>query len=265
MQIYRISAERFLTLLQHGLFYYAMYLVLCLLAWRLKWLTLGGSIVALAMAVIFHLEGPDSFLVPMWLLVGGTLVSKLNKSTDSEKGRTAMQVLANGGIGTICVLVAHIYSYSLVLISPTFWAAYLIAFSVSICDTFSSEIGKYFSGNTYDVLAFRKVPPGLSGGVSIAGTLGGLFALIPVFIIEWVAFDMQLEGSLILALFAFAGMLVDSILGSLLQAKYKDGHGNISESPLDGYALYKGYRWCNNDVVNFLSVLLITALGIFLL
>jgi uncharacterized membrane protein len=57
----------------------------------------------------------------------------------------------------------------------------------------------------------------------------------------------------------FCGMLADSFLGSWLQAKYKTANGHITEKPVQGTLLVKGYAWCGNDMVNLLANAVVTA------
>ncbi|NDG50758.1 MAG: DUF92 domain-containing protein, partial [Rhodospirillales bacterium] len=52
------------------------------------------------------------------------------------------------------------------------------SFAISICDTISSEVGTAIGGKTFNITNFRVMKPGLSGGVSIAGTVGGFIALL---------------------------------------------------------------------------------------
>ena len=82
------------------------------------------------------------------------------------------------------------------------------------------------------------------------------------------------------------GSLVDSVLGSLLQAKYRgpaegeqtlgrpwDGRTEGSSELVEklpreggaGYALVSGYAWVTNDAVNFLSGAIVVALGLIVL
>lgn len=257
MQIYWISTQSFLTSFTHHPYLYAIYILACILALKMKWLTPGGCIAAFYMALVFHSAGLATFLLPLWLLVGGTAVSKMNPSDEQSHGRTGRQVLANGGIGALCLLLSTLSSDYMAHV--IFYVAYYISFSVSICDTFSSEIGKRVKGKTIDVISFRRTVAGLSGGISIAGTLGGLLGLVPVVAIFQSAYGLRLDVVQLILAMGFAGMLLDSMLGSMLQAKYEDVNGYISEYPGEGFVLYKGYAWCNNDTVNFISNAAITA------
>lgn len=56
----------------------------------------------------------------------------------------------------------------------------------------------------------------------------------------------------------FGGMLLDSILGSVLQAKYRVA-GQLSESGTRDQ-LVSGLYWCNNDWVNLMSISLMVLL-----
>lgn len=212
---------------------------------------MGGSFLAFIMALVFQQSGPEAFMLPLWLLAGGTLVSRLNKKNDGRQPRTAMQVFANGGVGTLCLFMSC--SAKDYMVDILFYATYLASFSISICDTFSSEIGRYFKGKTWDVTSFKRVEPGLSGGISIQGTLGGMVGLLPTAWLLMYRFNQPFSSMTFIVALAFMGMLLDSMLGSLIQAKFINENGHVSEYPKEGYKLFKGYRWCTNDMVNLLS------------
>jgi uncharacterized protein (TIGR00297 family) len=228
---------------------YGLCAVLCYSAFYMRWLTAWGCVTAYLMALVFIYAGLDTFILPLILLLGGTLLSKLNLEAKEKNGRTAVQVLANGLVGCICLLAYTFLQHS----EFPFFLAYLVSFSISICDTFSSEIGKFFKGRTFDILSFKPVVPGLSGGVSVMGTLGGIAGAGISALIAYGVFDISTSQAVQVCVFGCMGMLLDSVLGSVLQAKYINGYGVIGESPVVGGRLMKGYTWCNNDVVNILS------------
>jgi uncharacterized membrane protein len=71
-----------------------------------------------------------------------------------------------------------------------------------------------------------------------------------------------LKSSFIITISGFTGMLADSIIGSLFQAKYLDEKGKITEMKLTGKAkTVKGCQWITNDLVNLLSNAIITFLA----
>ena len=148
---------------------------------------------------------------------------------------------------------------------PAEWVCYCftLIFAVANADTMSSEIGKYYRGQTYDILQWHKITPGLSGGVSIQGTLAGLLGSAIMVLLAGLIFPFSWFEQTVLLLGGFGGMLLDSILGSVLQAKYQVA-GQIAESGTKAQ-LVRGLHWCNNDWVNLLSILLMILLGLSIL
>ncbi|MBL7729325.1 MAG: DUF92 domain-containing protein, partial [Dinghuibacter sp.] len=146
-----------------------MMAALSLFAVYKKWLTIDGAAAACWMGLLILVTcGPRGFIAPGLFLVCGSLLSKLNKRSTDRNGRTAIQVFANGIVGVICMLVYALFY------QPEFLYASLASFCVGICDSVSSEAGGYWKGRTVDILSFKKVSPGLSGGISWPGTLAGM-------------------------------------------------------------------------------------------
>lgn len=223
-------------------------MALCALAYYLKVLSRSGAIAAFFTALILGYGGLPCFYLPLLLLVGGSLLTKLNNQASDKSGRNAKQVLANGGIGLVCLL-GYYYTYQSV-----FFLAYLVSFSVSVSDTFSSEIGKYFKGQTLDIIGLNRIEQGLSGGVTWQGTLGGLIGALLCSSISFYVLEIEVYFVFLIGAMGYAGMLIDSILGSRLQAKYQSENGLIVETPIEPTnRLIKGYKWCTNDTVNLLS------------
>ncbi len=237
------------------------------LALRMRVLTKGGCVMAAIIAVGVVVSQGWAWLAPLFLfLLSGVLLGRLNtgqvpgiKSGRSDakhgKPRDAMQVFCNGGI------------YALLAVADDFHAEVWMAITIctALCDTWASEIGMYARWPTINIATFRKVPSGLSGGISLAGTLGGLGGsmLMAIFICAFTVGEAPEPGwhvtvissvlifgaSLLYSAFAMGGMMLDSLLGALLQAKYDDGDG-----PRDaGTRQVAGLRWMTNDLVNLVS------------
>ncbi|QQR86594.1 MAG: DUF92 domain-containing protein [Flavobacteriales bacterium] len=231
---------------------------LCL---RLKILTLGGGVMAglIAMAVVASQGWP--WLIPLFVfLISGVLLGRLNKTarTDAKHGkpRDAVQVFCNGGVYAVLALFAGNEAF--------IWMA--VSICISTCDTWASEVGMYARWPTINLATFKRVPIGLSGGVSLAGTMAGFVGAFVVGMVTWPIAFPELSGhnawsvvlataimafvpSLWLAAIGSAGMLLDSLLGAFLQAKYDDGAG-ISDR---GTRQVGGFRWMTNDLVNLIS------------
>jgi len=112
----------------------------------------------------------------------------------------------------------------------------------------------------------KRVPVGLSGGVSVIGTLASFVAAFafPLISLAFGAIDERML--LIAAVSAFAGAIFDSFLGSVFQAKYKCREcGIITEKNEHcGIATERtsGISHITNDTVNVLSCLFSAVLAI---
>lgn len=242
------------------------------LAVRLRVLTPGGGAMAGSIALVVVLTQGWYWLAPLFLfLISGVLLGRLNKASRSDakhgRPRDAVQVFCNGGIYALIALVNDLHA--------DVWM--IISICTAMCDTWASEIGMYARWPTIDIASFRRVPPGLSGGISLAGTLGGLAGsmLMSLFIFSFLpgirpqpgplvtlfSSVLAFAASLWYSAFAMGGMLLDSLLGALFQARFDDGDG-----PRDaGTRQVAGVRWMTNDVVNLVSHALTVAIAAALL
>lgn len=232
--------------------YILLFLALCFFAAYKKWLTASGCAAALWMALLLYVSaGVKAFIAPGIFLVTGSLLSKLNKENSEKNGRDALQVFCNGIAGVTCmVLYASLQQ-------PVFLTAALVSFAVSMSDSTSSEAGVFLKGKAVDIITFRPVRPGLSGGVSWQGSIAGLLGAAIIGAGALAAYGST-AGFWQITIFGFAGMITDSVLGSLLQVKYKTAAGEITENSTGNLSVYKGLSWCNNNMVNVLSNLLVT-------
>jgi uncharacterized protein (TIGR00297 family) len=227
-------------------------IVVLLLAWFVRsrnWLDQTGSLAALWIAAILWMSGGWKALsAPVFLLVVGSVTGKLIRPNHASEKRTAQQVFSNGLIGVVLYMLYGITGeFHWLLLA---WSS----FAVSVCDTISSEVGVAVGGRTYNALTLRKMAPGLSGGISLAGTAGGLAALLLLVLFLGGILPVSPIQLLWVLGTGFIGMLVDSILGSKWQALWRQGEAwseVSSDSPQE--VLVKGLPWLDNHWVNFLS------------
>ena len=99
--------------------------------------------------------------------------------------------------------------------------------------------------------------PGISGGMSVLGTLSSLIA---AFLMALFAYLLRLVGSreiVLIMLCAFLGGIFDSFLGSLLQVKYKcTVCGELIEKEEHcgkPTTHHSGLKVMSNDLVNLLG------------
>lgn len=220
-----------------------------------KWLTQSGAAAALWMGLLLLLCGSfRAFIAPGLFLVSGALLSKLNKPAKEKEGRDARQVFSNGITGILCLCVYAITKNHDLL--PVFCCS----FAIAMADSVSSETGVYFKGKTIDIVTLKKSRPGMSGGISWQGTLAGLAAAVLLALLIRRPYEFTIGQCMLIAAVGFAGMMADSVLGSLLQRKYRLPDGRLAEDPEPDAVLVKGLAWCDNNVVNLLSNVLVTGL-----
>ena len=184
--------------------------------------------------VLLASAGPGAFValvsvfVLTWISTRLGYGRKQNLGTaQNREGRTASQVLANLSISAACAACFAITG------NVAFLVATAAALSEAAADTVSSELGQAGSAKARLITSWRLVPAGTDGGVSVAGTFGGIAAAVLVTLV-CVAVGMfplkQTAASVMAALF---GMIVDSYLGATLERR----------------------KLLNNDGVNFLGTL----------
>jgi uncharacterized protein (TIGR00297 family) len=226
--------------------------IVILLAWFVRsrnWLDQTGSLAALWIAAILWMSGGWKALsAPVFLLVVGSVTGKLIRPNHASEKRTAQQVFSNGLIGVVLyMLYGMTGQFHWLLLA---WSS----FAISVCDTISSEVGVAVGGRTYNAVTLRSMQPGLSGGISLAGTAGGLAALLLLVLFMGGILPVSPIQLLWVLGTGFIGMLVDSILGSKWQALWRQGEAwseVSSDSPQE--VLVKGLPWLDNHWVNFLS------------
>ena len=227
-------------------------LFLIFLAWLViqkKWLDQTGWWAALWVAVVLWMSGGwEALFAPVFLLVAGSVAGRLFHAKHSSEKRTAQQVFSNGWIGVVLYMLYG-------LTDQFHWQVLAwCSFAISICDTISSEVGTAVRGKTYNILNFRSMQPGLSGGISIAGTAAGFTALlILATCLHFILPVTTLQLFWVVAT-GMIGMLVDSFMGSRWQALWKQGENWSEVSGVNQNAqLVKGLAWLDNHWVNFLS------------
>jgi uncharacterized protein (TIGR00297 family) len=198
------------------------------------------------------------------------LADKFQKGYRRDLG----QVLANGGWGAILAVASALSP------NPIWLIAYVGTIAAVNADTWATELGVLSRTLPRSIVTGRIVPTGTSGGVTWLGTwvaLGGAlligilaFALSaihpwsPVVLFPVLARTAILRPLFLIPIAAVAGLLgslFDSFLGATVQAIYFcDIDQKETESAVHrcGHAtrLIRGWRWLDNDAVNFASSVL---------
>lgn len=241
-----------------------------------KSLSFSGGIATL---VVFYLIGyfsngnylPIVFVALMFTFASAISIisKKMNNSNEKKKdtndGRTGRQVMA---VGSVAVASLILYYWTKQYI---FCLLYYVCITEQFADSVSSDIGCLTKGKTIDILRWKPIQKGISGGISLLGTIlaflsSFLLLLIPLFSKN---VEMDLVCYIGASLIAFIGTIVDSILGSLLQACYRCfSCGELTE--VDNHCdnpttLIKGFKTVKNYTVNFITSIATFMFGLLLL
>jgi len=239
----------------------AIALIIVVLSYYVKFLTLSGSTATFLLASFIFGFGGLKWSIPiMAFFILSSILSKIRKRVNDEVEkyfeksgvRDHWQVVANGGIGGILIILNLIYP------SELFYFIYVSSLAAVCADTWATEIGTMYKTKTYNILTFKQVEQGLSGGISLVGTLGGMLgAMIIAFSgLYWIEIN-NIYFVLFIIISGVVGSIFDSLLGATIQAQFECGIcGKMTEKEFHCNKITmhkKGFNWLNNDLVNLLA------------
>jgi uncharacterized protein (TIGR00297 family) len=236
----------------------ALAAAVALAAYRARALSLDGAIAAFVVGtIVVDAGGWTSAAVLLAFFVPSSLLTRMGRErklslrgTQEPAPRNAWQVLANGGVATFCAIAA-------LSASVPFSAAFAGAFAAASADTWGTEIGTLARRRPVSILTFRPMEPGLSGGVSLLGTIATIAGALCVAI---VASLLRVAPLWPIAIAGIAGALLDSLLGASLQARHWCSTCSCECETPQHYCgtpttLRRGVRWIQNDAVNLMATL----------
>lgn len=242
-------------------------------AYSKKALTTGGVIAALMLMVIILLSGGLNallLLILAYLLI--IVVDKLfnNKieditySVNKKNGaRDAVQVMANGLPAGIAVLIYAI------TVDSVFLVLYVIGIGEALADSIASDIGVLSKNTPFDICTFKRVSKGISGGVSVLGIVSSFVFCIIYTCFTYMLIRFNFNMYICILLLSFVGCIIDSILGSRIQSKYRCTIcGQYTEKKIhcgNTTDFIKGVRFIDNCSVNLISNSLTIIIGFFLI
>ncbi|MBE0411218.1 MAG: DUF92 domain-containing protein [Anaerolineales bacterium] len=235
-----------------------------LLAYRAGALSRSGGFAAtLVGGLIFGLGGFPWAVLLMAFFISSSLLSrafsrrKINLSDKISKGsrRDAGQVAANGSLAAILAVL-----YALAPEQDWQWIAFAGAMAAVNADTWGTELGMLSPGLPRLITNGQVVERGTSGGVSLMGYAAAFGGALLIGI--GAGGLSAVEGSFVLVLLVvtLAGLLgssFDSLLGATVQAIYfcpkceKTTERHPSHTCGTRTTHHRGWRWLNNDMVNF--------------
>jgi uncharacterized protein (TIGR00297 family) len=224
-------------------------------------LTWRGGIAATCLGtIVFGLGGWQWAILLLCFFATSSLLSQvLRKPGRTQekyaKGsrRDAGQVLGNGGIAAVCVLIHLAFPES-----GLPWIGFSGALAAVTADTWATEIGALSRSSPRLITNMQtRVEPGTSGGVSPLGTLAGAAGAGFIAVIATAIGPVASEWIWPFVLAAgLCGSILDSVLGATVQCLYRcpaDG-SETEQHPLhhcgSATVYLRGWHWLNNDCVN---------------
>lgn len=240
--------------------------IILIAAALLQLLTFSGGISAFILGVIiYYFTGFKGWVLLIFFFVSANFIGRVGryvKAVDTSKihkkgsKRDWVQVFANGGIAGISALL---YGLTGNLVALTMFGASLAA---STADTWASEAGILSSAPPVSIITFKPVPPGMSGGVSLLGSVSAVAGALLIGSSWYNAYGAQEELhfimlATIITISGVIGSFADSYLGATIQGHYWDSVNDLitERESRDGvkFELCRGIRWIDNDMVNLIS------------
>ena len=224
-----------------------------------KAMTAGGVVAAWIMCIVITaLGGPAAFAILAATFVLTVSADRLAGKRADPNGirrksgaRDVSRVLCNIGFPTLAIMIFGITG------KERFIFVYAAVMAESLSDSLASKLGPLSKGRTVDICTFRDTSPGLSGGVSGAGSAAAFAGAVVIGAISLVFEASSFKCGLLVALLGFSGCLFDSVLGSLAQVKYVcPVCGMVTERERHcgkSTVICKGFKPISNDAVNLLS------------
>jgi len=193
------------------------------LALVLKTVRPSGAGAGLVVGTAVYLGyGYKSFLMLFAFFLLGSLATRLGYASKARRGIAERRGGARGWREALANTLAGAF-FSILVITTHHEAAFLVAlvaaFAEAAGDTVSSEIGQWISERAYLITNFQRVPAGMNGGISVGGSLAGLLASSVVVATGFGLGLCGIGGAAIALTAAFAGNLLDSVLGATIEQR----------------------------------------------
>lgn len=237
--------------------------LIALISIRFHFLNIDGAVATAFIALFIFGIGGWSWTIPvLTFFITASMLSKVGKKHkykfrllfEKSSKRDSKQVFANGGIALIMVLLFFFIKNDMI------YYLYLISLAAANADTWATEIGVFSRSKPRLITTFKKVEKGRSGAVSLAGSIAAVGGSIIIIISGFILSAVPSASTIFfLALFGFLASLTDSLLGATIQAQYLiEKPAVITEKAFNDQGnpnkLVRGFKWLNNDRVNFISI-----------
>ena len=191
---------------------------LCLRKRALTWdgVALAAGLM-IALAVLGGWRWTVCLIFAFFVIAAADKVVGHIRPRQEHEPRTARQVAENGLPALLAAVGFRVFPG----LGAGFLAAFCAALGQALCDSLSSDVGVLSRRAPVDLVRWKPVEPGSSGGVSLLGTLTGLGGSVLCVGFCCLLLGLSPLRGLAVAGTAFAGTLLDSLLGSTLQARFR--------------------------------------------
>ena len=235
--------------------------------------TLPAAIVAAAILMIAKFSADDAGIYIVLAAYGAIFIVDVIVGKKSERitgqinkksgARGVSQVLVNASAAIVALVLKMIFE------GEEWVVVYAVALTECLADSLASDVGVLSKNDPIDLCRFRRIKRGLSGGVSLLGTLAALSGCVFMSLFTIIFFGFVPKYFLSILIIPMLGVTVDSVLGSLLQAKFTCVVcGKLTEKPVHcdtPCELSGGVRLITNNAVNLISNVITAAVAVLVL
>ena len=202
------------------------------IAWVMRSVTAGAALAGLVLTLTLCASAGSLALGPVFMVflltVVCTRIGRRRKErfglAERRQGRTAVQIMANLSVAALCAAPLIFVDHRRYILL----AGASAALAEAAGDTVSSELGKVLGGRPWMITTLKRVMPGVDGGITIFGTLAAFAAAMVVCnACGWAGMLLPQYYWPVL-LIAFAGTLVDSLLGATLERAGRIGNNAVN-------------------------------------
>jgi uncharacterized protein (TIGR00297 family) len=256
--------------------------VLAIIAVKSRAIDIEGAVSGSVITFLAFLAGNFAWLLIIVIFFGVSSLftkykydykRKLGSAQEKFGIRSWQNSVANGGVAGIASTA------ELLLHSELLAIMFVASVAVALSDTLATEVGVLSKTKPKLITNPSKtVDPGTSGGVSF---LGGGVAILSALCLSLVSISLAiiggdslpsiLDAAVSVVLGALIGVVLDSILGASIQGINKCIVCNRLTESFTHHGqktvTVRGYRYFDNNVVNFVSILVgaLCSVGIYLL
>ena len=241
-----------------------------------KQLTIPAVITAFFVGIILYVCGGWMFLSALYLFfISSVIASNVKKKYklkvlkevhSDDKRRNYKQVLANSLVAVVMAILFYFTD------NVVYMVAVIICFACYNADTWASEFGVFSKKRPRFIIGLQPSDRGISGAITMFGLLMSFIGsmLIGLIYIPFSISNGYFDTIYMVFLISYLGFLsaiFDSVLGQFFQVLYYNKKlDKYTEKKKSGDVLnkkVKGFHFMTNDMVNFISPLLVVLLYLF--